>query len=164
MVRTPYRANAQCRELTDSNLSTWNDKNPSSCSKLEPILVWILAFHSITWCAVYWHGNVTIRILHAPLATRREGANISLLRVGGSGPYCPLHLSHSHAPRSQQRVLLMHDAETQTRALSLRADTLKRCDTIDLQRELNPQLIPLQDEFNHYANPTDICCQLYCCC
>ena len=36
-VRTPYRANAQCRELTDSNLSTWNDKNPSSCFKPEPI-------------------------------------------------------------------------------------------------------------------------------
>ena len=48
----------------------------------------------------------------------------------------------------------MHGAETRTRALSLRADTLKRCDTGDLQRESNPQLIPLRDKFNHYATPT----------
>ena len=48
----------------------------------------------------------------------------------------------------------MHGAETQTRALSLRADTLKRCYTRDSQRDSNPQLIPLQDEYNPYATPT----------
>ena len=50
----------------------------------------------------------------------------------------------------------MHGAETRTRALSLRADTLKRCYTRDSQRDSNPQLIPLRDEYNPYATPTDL--------
>ena len=51
----------------------------------------------------------------------------------------------------------MHGAETRTRALSLRADTLKCCLYEDYHlssRESNPQLIHSRDENNPYATPT----------
>ena len=70
-------------------------------------------------------------------------------------PYYPTHLLQiAEILPKPEEYYLMHGAETRTRALSLRADTLKRCYTRDLQKDSNPQLISLRNEYNPYATPT----------
>ena len=61
----------------------------------------------------------------------------------------------------------MHGAETRTRALSLRADTLKRCLYKRRRlssRESNPQLIRPTGENNPLSHAWFCCCCCYCCC
>ena len=69
-----------------------------------------------------------------PLRTGVTGQTIYILRFRGKqDPYYPTHLLDSHevvglrAAYPTLKSILMHDAGIRTRALSLRADTLKRC-------------------------------------
>ena len=63
-------------------------------------------------------------------------------------PYYPTHLLNSHESNCSGRVL-MHGAETRTRALSLRADTLKCC-----YERLAEGLEPTAHPFTGWVQPS----------
>ena len=99
-------------------------------------------------CGASRQGTVTVSYIACTLGQQVGRGYYFFIKGGKVVLYYPTHLLNSHESSRSGRVLLMHGAETQTRALSLRADTLKCCYTRDSQRDLNPQLIPLQDEYN----------------
>ena len=118
---------------TDSNYSTWNDRNPSSCSKLTTESEWSFCVPQHT-CAGHDSGGLLLsHISHAPFATRWYGTNHLYIKVGES------RIRTTHTPTQQLRGLglkaacpTLQSINAQCRdsnpcSISLRADSLKCC-------------------------------------